>query len=90
MNKEDEVVVVIKDPAPDSFMRYENNLERQIGRTFDQLDALRRVRLVEPTVQGIGEGVLLGLPGRRDEHITSGWTGLGPSGFVTLGSRSRI
>jgi hypothetical protein len=48
VNKEDEVVVVTKDPAPDSFMHYENNLERQIGRTFDQLEALRRVRLIEP------------------------------------------
>lgn len=48
LNKEDEVVVVTKEPAPDSFLRYENNVERQIGRTFDQLEALRRIRTTEP------------------------------------------
>jgi hypothetical protein len=34
-------MVVHKEPTPDLILRYETNLERQIGRTLDQISQLR-------------------------------------------------
>lgn len=44
ISKEDEVVIVTKDPTPDLVIRYESALERQIGRTLAQLEQWRRIR----------------------------------------------
>jgi hypothetical protein len=43
ISREDEVVVVRKEPTPDLILRYETNLERQIVRTVDQLARLREL-----------------------------------------------
>lgn len=47
VNEEDKAIVVKKEVGPDSFVRYENNVERQISRAYDQLEALRRLRVIE-------------------------------------------
>ena len=42
--RKDQVIVTQRDPTSDSLMRYETHLERQICRTLDQLESLRRMR----------------------------------------------
>jgi hypothetical protein len=44
ISPEDQVVVMQRDPSSESLMRYESNLERQIGRTMDELERFRRMR----------------------------------------------
>lgn len=44
ISREDEVLVVRKEPTPDLILRYETNLERQIGRTLEQIARLREMR----------------------------------------------
>jgi hypothetical protein len=44
ISPDDQMVVVQRDPTSESLMRYESNLERQIGRTFGQLEILQRIR----------------------------------------------
>ena len=44
VSREDQVVVVQRDPSSETLMRYESNLERQIGRTMDELERFRRMR----------------------------------------------
>lgn len=44
ISREDEVVVVRKELTPDLILRYETNVDRQIGRTLDQIKQLRNMR----------------------------------------------
>jgi hypothetical protein len=44
ISPEDQVVVMQRDPSSESLTRYESNLERQIGRTLDELEWFRRMR----------------------------------------------
>jgi len=44
VSPDDQIVVMQRDPTSESLTRYEANLERQIGRTFDQLETLQRMR----------------------------------------------
>jgi hypothetical protein len=43
IDRESEVLVTRKDPDPDSLIRYEANVERQIVRTLDQLERFQRL-----------------------------------------------
>ncbi len=44
ISHQDQVLVVGKNPSIDSIIRYEANLERQIGRTLDRIESCRRMR----------------------------------------------
>ena len=44
VSREDQLVVVQRDPTSDTMTRYESNLERQIARTFEQIEVSQRLR----------------------------------------------
>jgi hypothetical protein len=44
VSREDQVVFMQRDPSSESLMRYEANLERQIARTFGQIEASQQLR----------------------------------------------
>jgi hypothetical protein len=49
ISPDDQAIVVQHDPSSDSLMRYEANLERQISKTLDLIDASQRLRGGNPT-----------------------------------------
>jgi hypothetical protein len=48
IDRESEIAIVRKTPAPEVLMRYETNLERDIDRTLNQLERLQRMRMGQP------------------------------------------
>ncbi len=48
VDRESEIAIVRKMPAPEVLMRYETNFERNIDRTLNQLERLQRMRLGQP------------------------------------------
>ena len=51
----DDVLVIRHGPAPDLLVRYETSIERQIGRTLNQLEQWRRMRQVgSQSAEGTG------------------------------------